>query len=74
MITIQSFFGLTCNPFTKQGVSTKDYFPSNDFREMHGALDDAKDVRGIAVFTSPPGSGKTFVVRAFVQELNRQHR
>ena len=70
MITIQSFFGLTCNPFTKQGVSTKDYFPSNDFREMHGALDDAKDVRGIAVFTSPPGSGKTFVVRAFVQELN----
>ena len=70
MTTIQSFFGLTCNPFTKQGVSTTDHFPSNDFQEMHGALDDAKDVRGIAVFTSPPGAGKTFVIRTFVQELN----
>jgi type II secretory pathway predicted ATPase ExeA len=70
MTTIQSFFGLSRNPFTKQGVSTKDFFPSNDFREMHGALGKAKDVRGIAVFTSPPGSGKTFVIRVFAQELN----
>lgn len=70
MTTIQSFFGLTCNPFTKQGVSTKDFFPSTDFREMHGALGQAKDVRGIAVFTSPPGAGKTFVLRVFARELN----
>ena len=70
MMSVQSFFGLTCNPFTKQGVSTKDFFPSNDFKEMHGALNQAKDVRGIAVFTSPPGSGKTFVIRVFSQELN----
>ena len=70
MTTVQSFFGLSRNPFTKQGVSTKDFFLSNDFREMHGALAKAKDVRGIAVFTSPPGSGKTFVIRVFAQELN----
>jgi type II secretory pathway predicted ATPase ExeA len=70
MTSILSFFGLTCNPFTKKGVSTKDYFPSDDFREMHGALVQAKDVRGIAVFTSPPGAGKTFALRVFAQELN----
>ena len=70
MTTIQSFFGLSRNPFIKQGVSIKDFFQSNDFREMHGALGKAKDVRGIAVFTSPPGAGKTFVIRVFSQELN----
>lgn len=70
MTSITSFFALTCNPFTKQGTSTKDFFPSNDFKEMHGALGKAIDARGIAVFTSPPGAGKTFVIRAFSQELN----
>lgn len=70
MDSLNSFFGLTRNPFTKQGTSAKDYFPSRDFKEMHGALSQAKDVRGIAVFTSPPGAGKTFVLRAFSQELN----
>ncbi|MBQ6500218.1 MAG: ExeA family protein [Mogibacterium sp.] len=70
MNSVNSFFGLTCNPFSKQGVSAKDFFPSRDFQEMHGALDQAKDVRGIAVFTSPPGAGKTFALRVFSQELN----
>lgn len=65
-----SFFGLSCNPFTKQDVSTEDFFPSHDFKEMHGALEKARDARGIAVFTSPPGAGKTFVLRVFSQELN----
>ena len=70
MNSVNSFFGLTCNPFSKQGVSAKDFVPSRDFQEMHGALDQAKDVRGIAVFTSPPGAGKTFALRVFSQELN----
>ena len=70
MTSILSFFGLRTNPFTKQGMSTKDFFPSNDFKEMHGALGRVKDARGIAVFTSPPGSGKTFVIRVFSKELN----
>ena len=70
MTSVLSFFGLTTNPFTKQGISIKVFFPSNDFKEMYGALGKAKDVCGIAVFTSPPGSGKTFVVRVFSKELN----
>lgn len=70
MTSAYSYFGLTCNPFTKQGSSTKDFFPSRDFNEMHGALSQATKARGIAVFTSPPGAGKTFVTRAFSQEIN----
>jgi type II secretory pathway predicted ATPase ExeA len=70
MTSACSFFGLTTNPFTKAGNSTKEFFPSNDFKEMHGALGKVKDARGIAVFTSPPGSGKTFVIRVFSKELN----
>lgn len=70
MKTVQSFFGLTCDPFTKEGTATKDFFPSCDFQEMRGALGQAKNVRGIAVFTSSPGAGKTFVLRVFSQELN----
>lgn len=70
MASVNSFFGLTCNPFSKQGVSVKQFFPSHDFDEMHGALGQAKDVRGIAVFTSAPGAGKTFVIRSFAQGLN----
>ena len=70
MSSINSFFGLTCNPFSKQGASVRDHFPSHDFKEMDGALSQAKDARGIAVFTSSPGAGKTFVIRAFAQGLN----
>lgn len=51
MTSLLSYFGLNTNPFTKRGISTKDFFPSNDFKEMHGALGRVKDARGIAVFT-----------------------
>lgn len=69
MTSFLSFFGLSCNPFSK-GAPVKDCFKSRDFNEMYGALNYAKDARGIAVFTSPPGGGKSFVVRAFASELN----
>lgn len=70
MTTPTSFFGLTCNPFEKQGSVSGECFQSRDFQEMTGALGHAKNGRGIAVFTSPPGAGKTFAVRDFVRKLN----
>lgn len=69
-MTPYSFFGFSCNPFSKQGTSVKDCFHSHDFDEMYSALNTVKDTRGIAVFTSPPGDGKTFVLRAFAENLN----
>lgn len=69
MTPFLSFFGLSFNPFSKC-APVKDAFRSRDFNEMYGALDYVKDARGIAVFTSPPGGGKSFVVRAFADSLN----
>lgn len=65
-----AWFGLSHNPFLKHGIPEKDCFRSRDFNEMYGALDYVKDAHGIAVFTARPGDGKTFVLRAFSQELN----
>ena len=37
---------------------------------MTGRLNRLKDIRGIGVFTAPPGGGKTFVLRCFAKNLN----
>lgn len=66
-----TFLGLTRNPFSKEGTSVKDSFHSRDFQEMTGALSHLIRSRGIGVFTSPPGNGKTFVLRAFMHDLNK---
>ena len=68
--TPYAWFGMTCNPFLKQYIPAVDCFQSRDFKEMTGALDQAKDARGIAVFTSKPGNGKTCTLKAFEQGLN----
>lgn len=69
-MTPSAYFGFSYNPFTKEGTPVKDCFHSHDFDEMYGALNTVKDSRGIAVFTSSPGNGKTFVLHAFAEGLN----
>ena len=71
MITPFAYLGLTCNPFSKEGTSVKNSFPSQDFKEMTGGLSHLIRARGIGVFTSQPGNGKTFGVRAFLHDLNK---
>ena len=70
MLSTNAWFNLNYNPFMKRALSIDDCFQSRDFKEMYGALEYSKDARGIAVFTSPPGSGKTCVLKAFKQSLN----
>ena len=67
----KAFYGFTKNPFDKQSVSDKDAFLSNDFKEMTSRLSYLKDIRGIGVFTSAPGFGKTFALRCFANSLDR---
>lgn len=71
MIAPSAFLGLTRNPFSKEGTYVKDSFHSRDFKEMTGGLSHLIKSRGIGVFTSPPGNGKTFVLRAFIHDLNK---
>jgi type II secretory pathway predicted ATPase ExeA len=65
------FYGFSKNPFDKQALSVKDAFPSNDHKEMTGRLSFLHGKRGIGLFTSAPGFGKTFALRCFAKTLDR---
>jgi type II secretory pathway predicted ATPase ExeA len=67
----KGYYGFSKNPFDKQSISIKDAFHSKDHKEMTSRLDYLKDIRGIGVFTSMPGFGKTFALRCFAASLDR---
>jgi type II secretory pathway predicted ATPase ExeA len=65
----RGFYGMTDNPFDKSAPS-KNFFGSKDFNEMTGRLKYVAETRGIAIFTAPPGGGKTYAFRYFAETLN----
>ena len=65
------YYGLSFNPFDKQCQKEKDCFQSNDFKQMSSRLSYVRDVRGIGVFTAQPGMGKSFCLRCFAKNMNR---
>lgn len=66
----KSHYGLSFNPFDKHNLKEKDCFLSSDHKEMTSRLNYLKDVRGIGVFTAPPGMGKSYALRCFSKDLN----
>jgi len=64
------YYGFSFNPFDKHFLSEKDSFLSQDHKEMTARLSYLSQVRGIGIFTAPPGFGKTFSLRCFSKELN----
>jgi len=66
----KAFYGMTDNLFDKSAPA-KFCFQSKDFKEMVGRLRYVADTRGIAVFTSPSGGGKTYALRSFAYTLNQ---
>jgi len=67
----KDFYGFSKNPFDKQSLSVKDAFPSKDHKEMTSRLAYLNNIRGIGIFTSAPGYGKTYALRCFTQSLDR---
>jgi general secretion pathway protein A len=65
----KSFYGLTYNPFDKAIPETCS-FPSKDHQSMMSRLEYLKNIRGMGLFTSAPGMGKTFALRCFAKTLN----
>jgi len=65
------FYGFTKNPFDKHFLTEKDAFLSADHKEMTSRLAYLKDIRGVGVFTSPPGFGKSYGLRCFTRTLDR---
>lgn len=66
----KGYYGLSINPFDKQTLKEKDCFLSKDHKEMTSRLNYLKEVRGIGVFTAPPGMGKSYALRCFSKDLN----
>ena len=75
MAAFLDYYALSFNPFDKQCIKEKDGFMSSDFKQMTSRLEYLKNVRGIGVFTSRPGMGKTFALRCFAKSLvpNKDH-
>lgn len=68
---IQAYFGFKRMPFPKE-LKTDDMFQSFDVKESYARLQFLKQSRGILCLTGEPGSGKTSVLRKFVDGLNPQ--
>jgi len=67
----KEYYGFSKNPFDKHFLAEKDAFTSKDYKEMISRLSYLEKIRGIGVFTSPPGFGKTFALRCFAKSLDR---
>lgn len=67
----KAYYAFTKNPFDKHSISEKDAFFSKDHKEMTDRLTYLKDIRGIGVFVSRPGFGKTYAIRCFAKSLDR---
>jgi general secretion pathway protein A len=68
---IQAYFGFKRQPFPKE-MRTDQMFESFDLKEAFARLQVLKQNRGIFCLTGEPGSGKTSVLRKFVEGLNPQ--
>jgi general secretion pathway protein A len=68
---MEAYFGLKRMPFTKE-IKSADLIPSFDLKEAQARLDHVKSYRGILCLTGEPGSGKTSIVRKWVEDLNPQ--
>lgn len=65
-----SYYGMSMNPFLKE-VSTKYAYESNDYNQIISRLNYLKEIRGIGLFIGEPGLGKTFALRSFIDNLNK---
>ena len=68
---IEGYFGLKFIPFTQE-IKTSQLVPTFDTKETEARLGYLKQHRGIMRLTGEPGSGKTSVLRKWVDSLNPQ--
>lgn len=65
-----NYYGLEFNPFDKD-IETKYAYETADFKILKNRLEFVKDNKTMALITGNPGMGKTFAIRNFLNELNR---
>jgi len=66
---LEAFWGLAGQPFDKS-IKPEQLFMSTAVKELLSRLDYLKQHRGLMLITGQPGTGKTTVLRAFVNNLS----
>lgn len=67
---IEVFFSLTGVPFNKS-IKPEELFLSEPTKELLSRLEYMKQQRGIMLITGEPGTGKTTILRAFIDKLSQ---
>ena len=65
-----SYYGLEDNLFNKE-ISSEVSFKSRDYNNVISRLNYLKEIKGIGLITGSPGLGKTYTLRCFVDNLNK---
>jgi len=66
---LEAFWGLSGKPFDKS-IKPEQLFMSTAVKELLSRLEYLKQHRGLMLITGQPGTGKTTVLRAFVNDLS----
>jgi len=68
----KSYWAMEFNPFVKNNKDdiNKTFFNSIDFKNSTARLEHLKNTKGIGLFTGLSGTGKTFSMRYFANNLN----
>ena len=65
----RAYWNMEFNPFAKE-IDVNKLFRTRDFNEALTRLDFLNKTRGIGLFTGSPGTGKTYAVKYFLENLN----
>lgn len=65
----RAYWNMEYNPFSKE-IGIKNLYKTEDFNEGLTRLEFLEKTRGIGLFTGNPGSGKTYTIKYFLENLN----
>ena len=65
----RAYWNMEYNPFSKE-IDVSKLFKTRDFNEALTRLEFLNKTKGIGLFTGSPGSGKTYAIKYFLDNLN----
>ena len=65
----RAYWNMEYNPFSKE-IGANKMYKTEDFNEAITRLQFLEKTRGIGVFTGIPGSGKTYTIKYYLENLN----
>lgn len=65
----RAYWNMEYNPFSKE-IGINKIYKTEDFNEATTRLEFLEKTRGIGLFTGVPGTGKTYTIKYFLENLN----